>query len=382
MGALGDYFASGYKSEFPDHAHELLTGRAQVLLKKGGMTPEYAAKLLREELTAEGGAVQVTTAEIRTAIAAALSGMRLEMDPSLEGKLLIGSERIEAAPEGHINAFAEEVRGWKNLDGMGFGIYELDRAYGGLYPKETLALVGAPGSMKTSLALNAVNNYLSSNEGRVLFFSLDMPAGKVAARWYMRELDRSEPEVYNMWQSHDPEFEEAKQRLNSWSRGRFRLIGKPNGGKHYSWENLRDAVVQTGPELVIIDYLTCIGEYLSELEAVRDLMPKICGMAEDFGLAVILLSQMGRGSRAAQKVSSGGHAAGGHYVEDAVDVEIELLKQLGEAGKSNFIASVTKTRKVAAGRSFRLEYTPWTMEFRPTCTEVSRTQKPQKIFEI
>lgn len=382
MGALGDYFASGYKAEFPDHAQELLAGRAQVLLKKRGTMPENVAKLLREECTTEDGTLRVTTAEIRTAIAAALSGMRLEMDPSLEGKLLVGSERIEATPDGHIEAFADEVRGWRNLDGLGFGIYELDRAYGGLYPKETMALVGAPGSMKTSLALNAVNNYLSNNEGRVLFFSLDMPAGKVATRWYMRELDRSEPEVYSMWQSNDPDFEQAKRRLNSWSRGRFRLIGKPKGGRRYSWENLRDVVVQTGPELVIIDYLTCIGDYTSELEAVRDLMPKICGMCEDFGLAVILLSQMGRGSRAAQKVSSGGHAAGGHYVEDAVDVEIELLKQIDEDGKSNFIATVTKTRKAAAGRSFRLEYTPCTMEFRPTCTEVSRAQKPQKIFEI
>lgn len=382
MGALGDYFASGYKVEFPDHAQELIAGRAQVLLKKGGTTPEDVAKILRDECTAEDGTPQVTTAEIRAAIAAALSGLRLEMDPSLEGKLLVGSERIEAAPDGHIEAFADEVRGWKNLDGLGFGIYELDRAYGGLYPKETMALVGAPGSMKTSLALNAVNHYLSNNEGRVLFFSLDMPAGKVAVRWYMRELDRSEPEVYHMWQSHDPEFEEAKKRLNAWERGRFRLVGKPKGGRHYSWDNLRNIVIQTGPELVIIDYLTCIGDYKSELEAVRDLMPKICSLAEDFGLAVILLSQMGRGSRAAQKMSSGGHAAGGHYVEDAVDVEIELLKQLDEAGKTNFIASVTKTRKAAAGRSFRLDFTPWTMEFRSTCTEVHRSAKPQKIFEI
>lgn len=380
---LGNYFAkTSYKAEFPDGAQDLLAGRAKYLLGLLGGEPEAVAERLREECTSDAGVLQVTTAEIRAAIAKALSGMRCEMDPALEGKLLVKAARVEADPDEHIESFASEVRGWSNPDGLGFGIYELDRAFGGLYPKETMAVVGAPGSMKTSLALNAVGDYLSNNAGRVLFFSLDMPAGKVAVRWLMREVGRSEQEIYQAWKGQDPALKEARRRLKELQQGRFRLVGKLGGGKRYSWDDLRNMTVQVGPELVVIDYLTCIGTYKTEMDAVRDLMPKICGMAEDFGLSVILLSQMGRSSRAAQSTSSGGHAAGGHFVEDAVDVEIELLKQIDEDNRSNFVATVTKTRKAASGRSFRLEYTPATMEFKTVCSEVVRSQKPKKIFEI
>lgn len=382
---LGNYFEkTSYKAEFPDGAQDLLAGRARYLLSRVGGNPETVAERLREECTSDSGVLQVTIAEIRAAIAKALSGLSCDIDPTLEGKLLVNTARVEADPDGHIESFASEVRGWRNLEGLGFGIYELDRAFGGLYPKETMAVVGAPGSMKTSLALNAVNDYLSNSTGRVLFFSLDMPAERVAVRWLMREVGRGEKEIFQAWKDpdSDPELKEARRRLNELQKGRFRLVGKRGGGKRYSWDDLRNMTVQVGPELVVIDYLTCIGEYRNEMDAVRDLMPKICGMAEDFGLSVILLSQMGRSSRAAQSSSSGGHAAGGHFVEDAVDVEIELLKQISEDGRSNFVATVTKTRKTASGRSFRLEFTPATMEFKRFCSEVSRAQKPKQIFEL
>lgn len=380
--SLAALFATGYKAQFPADAQELISGRAAYLYaqeKQHDLT--LLAQRLKAECTAEDGTVYASESEIAMAIAAALDNTMRRIDESFAGQIITAGKVVESNERAHMRDLAAQVQSWKNLTGYGFGIYEFDRAFGGLYPGETLALVGAPGSMKTSLALNAVDNYLHNFDRSVLFFSLDMPAKTIAARRLMRELDAFQGEIYAMLKDGDPKVKNAVERMQANDRGRYKLIGRKRGGERYSWDEIRNIIVQVAPELVIIDYLTCIGDYATELAAVKDLMPKICGAAEDFGISFILLSQMGRSSRTAQSVSSGGHAAGGHHVEDSVDVEIELLKQMDD-DSSSFIATVTKTRKTASGRSFQLNYAPRTMEFLNSCTEVRRAVKPRQVFEI
>lgn len=368
-----------------DSIMDIITSRISYLITKG-CPPDKAVSITVSECTDPNGNIYITKGQVRTAASEALNLIKGLMRDDFDGKVVITQDLsmtiIPTEDDEHISVLKSEVESWENLEGMGFGIYELDLAYGGLYPGETMAVVGAPGSMKTSLALNAVDDYLSRYKSKVLFFSLDMPARTIQARRLMREMDCFQYELYEAIKRRDPAVEDARQRILERDNGRFKLIGKPKGGKHYSWENIRDMTIQVAPELVIIDYLTLIGQYRSELEAVYDLIPKIKGMADDFGIAVILLSQMGRGSRAAQKTASGGHAAGGHYVEDAVDIEIELLKEETEDEQTAIVATVTKTRKNQSGGNFRLGFIPRTLAFKSTASRVARAKAPTKIFDI
>ncbi len=265
---------------------------------------------------------------------------------------------------------------------MGFGIRELDNSFGGLYQGELMAVVGAPGSMKTSLALNAVDDYLSRYNGNCLFFSLDMSAIKVQERRMLRKMDCFLFEFHQMVKNGDPRVAKAIEEMTESDNGRLTLIGKPRGGRQYSWEEISNIISQVGPELVIVDYLTLIGGWKSEMETIQALMPKFKGIADDFGTAMILLSQMGRASRTSQKVNSGGHGAGGHWLEDAVDIEIELLKQRSDNRETNIIASVTKTRKTQSGDNFQLGLVGKTMSFEPTARQVEREKKTANVFEI
>ena len=355
------------------------------------LNPEQAASKLLRVLTDKDGTVVVSKAQIRRAGAQGYRDYRDDRNPGEGDKVRVVTydkdniivDTIPTTSDEHMSRLVTEVENWKSLDGYGFGIYELDTAFGGLYPSETLALVGAPGSMKTALALNAVDDFLRKNrEGKVLFFSLDMPAIKVHTRRLMREMDCFESELYGMIKRKDPAVKEAQHRLKLSDAGRFNLVGKPRGGKPYSWGQIAEIIIQLAPDMVIIDYLTLIGTYRSELECVIDLMPKIKSIADDLGIAMILLSQMGRSSRAAQKSGSGGHAAGGHYVEDAVDVEIELLKDESPDGKSAIVATVTKTRKNQSGKSFALNLKTRSLSFGSMADQVTRSKPAVSVFNI
>lgn len=364
----------------------LLASKIAKLMVNPGYAPDKATSAAMKDFTSPDGKVLVSKAQVRKAAAEAMNLVKTMMDVDYDGKIVLSEDQsvavVPSDSADHMRILRAEVESWDSMEGMGFGIYDLDRAFGGLYPGEVMAIVGAPGSMKTSLALNAVDDYLERYNERCLFFSLDMPARTIQARRMIRVMNCFQSELYEMIKNKDPRVEEAQRKIIASDRGRFKLIGKPKGGRHYSWDQIRDITIQVAPELLIIDYLTLIGSYRNELEAVYDLIPKIKGLADDFGIAVMMLSQMGRSSRAAQKVGSGGHAAGGHYVEDAADVEIELLKEDTDDYTPAIVATVTKTRKSAAGGNYALGFIPRTLSFKSTTTKVERAKAPTKIFNI
>lgn len=380
-------FGEGWEEQ----ADFMLAALVQGYVAEDKLNPSQAAAKLLRDLTEKDGSAIVSKAQIRRAVAQGFRDYKELCSPGEGDKVRVVTadrdnliiDAIPTTPEEHMSRLVTEVENWENLDGYGFGIWELDRAFGGLYPSETLALVGAPGSMKTALALNAVDDFLQKNsEGKVLFFSLDMPAIKVHTRRLMREMDCFESDLYGMIKRKDPAVREAQLRMTQRDGGRFHLVGKPRGGRPYSWGQISEIIVQLAPDMVIIDYLTLIGTYRSDLECVSDLMPKVKSIADDLGIAMILLSQMGRLSRAAQKTGSGGHAAGGHHVEDAVDAEIELLKDENTDGKSAIVATVTKTRKNQSGKSFALDLKVRSLSFGSTAETVTRSKPAVSVFNI
>ncbi|OUO91842.1 DnaB-like helicase C-terminal domain-containing protein [Cloacibacillus sp. An23] len=374
--------------DWEDGVIQLLAVEAEDVITRG-MNPMSVGKHLAKLCSDGGGNVLVSGAVIRRAVAEGFRSLKASRFPSHGDDVMLSSESdgislVPSTSGQHLAKLTSEVAEWKNLEGYGFGVVELDRAYGGLYPGEMMALVGAPGSMKTSLALNAVDDFMYQMplDSRLLFFSLDMPPQTVIARRLMREMNCFQSELYRMVHDKHPAVKEAYGRILERDAGRFRLIGRPRGGEPYSWDQAANIIIQVAPDLVIIDYLTLIGKYRSELEAVYDLVPKIVSLKEDLGIAVILLSQMGRSSKAAQKSGSGGHAAGGHYVEDAADVEIELLKDESEGGETAIVATVTKTRKNASGKSFRLDLNARSLSFGGTAERVKRLKQAASVFNI
>jgi replicative DNA helicase len=89
---------------------------------------------------------------------------------------------------------------------------------------------------------------------------------------------------------------------------------------------------------------------------VNEVMPKLKKLAQQFGIRVIILSQMSRASKREQQLGSlGGYSKGGGIVEEMIHSEIELFKDVAINNQvSPIIATVSKNRRGPSGYSYRL----------------------------
>jgi hypothetical protein len=213
----------------------------------------------------------------------------------------------------------------------------------------------------------------------VLFFSLDMSTKQISMRLLQREADDFKSSIITRIKERDKELAIIRKNLHQRLRGKFFLVGQNKDGKDLTWQNMRDLVISTGADFVIIDYFQLIAGYRSDMEVLHDVLPHIVSIAGNQNIRFLLLSQMGRQGQADQKNKMGDHAAGGYYFTARVDIEVELATQVDEDNQNHIIAAVTKSRNAAKGRCFDLEYSPRTLSFtgqaKPVRYKSSRAQK-------
>ncbi len=294
----------------------------------------------------------------------------------------------------YVRRLKEEVAGWDEADKFGFGIDELDNSFGRLLPGELLVLVGAQGSMKTSLMLSGVEHYLQNNpNGTAMLFSLDMAPEVVAERLLQREMYMTAERVRWHARRETEQFKDAVTRMRRKFSDRLLIYGsEPPGSQllgkceRMTIEDVRREVEAYMPSLVAIDYLTLLRKpRQSDLDCVNEAMPTLKEMAQRYGIMFLLLSQMGRASKQLQASGSAlvGSAKGGGIVEELSGAQIDLFKDapIEPYGAPRIIATVSKTRRGVAGRSFELAYDGEPMSFTGRAKPVRREREQKPIFK-
>lgn len=284
----------------------------------------------------------------------------------------------------HIGRLESEVRSWGKCFSFNFGIDKLDNSWGGIMPGEIGVLVGAQGSMKTSLAIRGIMQTLRDQpDSTVLVFSLDMSAAEFSARFLLQELGVSLTELYGLIRSPTEEYLRAKQEFEEFAAGRLKILGN-SYQKRWTMAGLEQQVGIRLPALVVVDYLTCLKRpNQSDLECAEECMPKIQALAQKLGVKFLLLSQMGRSSKSDQQRGAiGGHSKGGGIIEELAHSEIELFKDrsLDEDGQQQIVATITKTRRGQNNQSFALKYRGRSMEFTGRAQRVERTSGNTPVF--
>jgi replicative DNA helicase len=278
-----------------------------------------------------------------------------------------------------------EVSHWSRDSAFMFGIACLDDITGGVQPGEMMALSGAQGSMKTSLLLSGRENALDRGMS-VQFFSLDMTPGEIQERRIQRRLHCHQAVLHRMIRDGDRAVRDVEREINGIDYRLFDLHG--NDGQSWDWniDEIAEQVRIKMPNVLCIDYLTLLRRReQSDLDCVNETMPKLKRLAQNFGIRVIILSQMGRASKREQSAGViGGHGKGGGIIEELVHSEIELFKDYADGMDSApIIASVTKNRRGPSGRSYRLDYESACMLFTGRYARVERASKAAKrqVFE-
>lgn len=256
-----------------------------------------------------------------------------------------------------VTEMTKYIRTWADFPAFGFGINALDDAFGGILPGEICVLTGSPGTMKTSLALAAVDDFVSRASGLVYYCSVDMAPREISMRLMERESEIGETEIRGMLRERDPEIERIKADMLNKYNGRLVIRGhKPS--QMMTLRSLIMDCLKRQPQLVIVDYLTRLKEPgQSDLEYIEAAMPEILKHAHTYETSFLILSQMSRASRSEQSAGRvGGHGRGGGLVEELAHTEIELVKQESEDGRPLIIAALTKARHGVSGQFFSLDY--------------------------
>ena len=275
------------------------------------------------------------------------------------------------------------LRSWADFPAFGFGVQALDEATGGILPGEICVLTGAPGTMKTSLALSAVDNYISRTDAGLVFYcSVDMAPRQISMRLMERESRTPEAVLRAMQARNDPEYQQFRDLVvNKYNN---RLVIRGNEAAHFMGiGELIQQCLKRRPQLVVVDYFTrlkAIGQ--SDLEFVETAMPMILSFSHEYEVSFLLLSQMSRSSRSDQiNGRIGGHGKGGGIVEELAHTEIELLKQPVENDKDMVIAAITKARRGVSGKFYSLGYDGPIKCFDGTAMQVTRTTQRKSVFE-
>ena len=277
------------------------------------------------------------------------------------------------------------VRGWRGVPAVGFGIHELDECFGGIYPGDIAVLTGGPGSMKSSLALNAVEDFILRTEQFCCFYSLDMPRAMIVERLALRECRMSERNFRLALADGMPQAADAMCAVRERYDGRLAIKGH-GINKNMTVNSVLFDVAARMPGFVVIDYLTRLKpEGQSDLQFVEPAMNKIHRFAATYQIPFLILSQMSRTSRSDQASGrKGGHSRGGGIVEELAFTEIELEKRHLPEGETfeddpaPIIATVAKARHGISGRSFFLEKDGPTMSFTGRAIRVREAAKSKK----
>lgn len=267
-------------------------------------------------------------------------------------------------------------------------VAELDEALGEIYKGDILSIIGTPGTLKTSFALNLIDSWLEDADPRsgVTFFSLDMGRNKVMERIARRELRCGASVLRSIALANNDEWQNAVKRLDA--RLHDRLMVLTNDQRQWTMQELQEYVETHSVDLLIIDYVTMIEVpgARTDLDKQNALYPIFKRFAQDYKIAVVLLSQLSNESRKQLRSgdAEGVTARGGGKLQELVDAEIVLMsvnpETFGIEGteRDAIVAYVSKARNGRKGGYYHIEPRGADLSLKPTADRVYRTGRKRR----
>lgn len=205
----------------------------------------------------------------------------------------------EGDPSAHLARRISTVKSWRQDAAFTLGVDGLDEVFGGVLPGEIMAITGAQGSMKTSLALCAIEQALDEGK-RISFFSLDMSPQEVAERRLQLRLELNQRELHELIRTGNETIKQTARTMAERDLDHFLLAGN-EGEKRWLVDDLiRDTIIHRS-DVLVIDYLTLLKPVgKSDLDCAEEVMPKLKNFAQKNSVAVVLLNQMSRTSKREQ----------------------------------------------------------------------------------
>lgn len=208
------------------------------------------------------------------------------------------------------------------------GIQELDNNVT-LVTSTLVGLLGNPGSGKTNLSLNILNN-CSINNIPSVFFSMDMGVPLIYLKLAQKHKGYTHDKIFQMYKNKDPEVEEINKLIES----NYKNV-KFSFRSGLTVDKMKESILahqeKTGQKikLVVVDYLECVAGEFSDATANTALIAnQLKDLANETETCVLLLLQTQKHSAAPDEpLLSMKNIKGSSVIEQAASVILTLWRE-------------------------------------------------------
>lgn len=184
-----------------------------------------------------------------------------------------------------------------DVQGLPTGYRDLDLKLGGLQSTDLIILAARPAMGKTAFALNMVCRTALDSQAHVAVFSLEMGSEQLAGRLLASEsrVLAHRMKTGRLHQDDWPMLVEAAERLHA---APIFLDDTPALTLASLWSKCRRLKSERGLDLVVVDYLQLMkgtGKEQSREQEISGISRGLKGLAKEFNVPVIALSQLNRG---------------------------------------------------------------------------------------
>ena len=284
--AIGGYsYLAGLPASTPSVAN--LSHYVQVVLDKSQLRTllTRAAEITEEVYAGEKAAEEIIDAAEKAIF---------EIGDVKLGKTLVPIGGIVEQVYEDIRRRAEEP---DDVQGLATGFRDLDQKTGGLSRTDLIILAARPAMGKTAFALNMVCRTALDSDATVAVFSLEMGSEQLAGRLLASEsrVLAHRIKTGRLHKDDWPMLIEASERLHA---APIYLDDTPALTLASLWSKCRRLKSERGLDLVVIDYLQLMkgtGKEGSREQEISGISRGLKGLAKEFDIPVIALSQLNRG---------------------------------------------------------------------------------------
>lgn len=184
------------------------------------------------------------------------------------------------------------------LTGLSTGFTDFDQMTSGLQPGDMVVIAGRPSMGKTSFAMNIAEYAAIKQEKPVLVFSMEMPAEQLALRM-ISSLGRIDQHKVRTGQLSDSDWPRVTSAVSVLTESQLYIDDTPAlSPLELRTRARRVARKHGGLSLIVIDYLQLMNSPSSRenrTNEISDISRSLKGIAKEFNVPVIALSQLNRG---------------------------------------------------------------------------------------
>jgi replicative DNA helicase len=229
-----------------------------------------------------------------------------------------------------LDELEKRMKSKNSITGVASGFTELDVMTSGFQRSDYIVIGARPSVGKTALAISMAVHISVKNHIPAAFFSLEMPDISLGLRMLSGE-SKVDSKKIKLGLLSPKDYPNIYQAANSLYEAPLYIVDSPNMRILDLRTQARRLRTHEKVEIIFIDYMTLVtpeNTKLQTFDQYADVSKSLKSLARELNIPIVVLSQLGRGTKGEDPKLSDIRASGG--IEQDADLVLFLIRKKGE----------------------------------------------------